>query len=246
MQTIVPLMKFALTAGLTLVIASTAAGAEPLDGDGVIVIDISEGMGADAMVTSVNPTTNHGDSPVLAIKSIDYSIKKTYLRFDLTRVPEDAQIEAAQLVFTTNNNHAKEQTIEVFGLMDGHDGEKWAEGLGGETNSLEEGINYENAPANALKVGGGENAQSEFSGGVLASDVLHLGSFEVLRKMGIAGVTYIFSTTELIDFLNADSKGGVTMILTAIDRQNSQDVGFSSKEDTNRPAPELRLKWKNP
>lgn len=227
----------------SLVFSSMAAGQEVFDGEGVVAISTGEGRGADASAMSGNNLTlNFGDHRVLAVKSIDYAIKKVYLRFDLGSLPDGAKIGEAQLVLTSYNNHAKEQTIEVFGLLDGHHGEEWAEGAGGESHDLETGITYANAPGNAPSVGGGESREAEFSGGVLASETLRLGQFQTTREGALSGDVFTFSSPELTGFLQTQTNGLATLILTAQNRSNSEDVGFASKENLEQPGPELRLK----
>lgn len=209
----------------------------------VIPVPTGEGRGGDASIMGGDKAAlNFGTEQNLAIKSIDYSIKKAYLRFDLKGLDMDQQAAKATLVLTSANNHAKRQTIEVFGLLDDTASESWGEGSGGESTSAADGITYENAPGNAPRIGGGPSAADEDHGGVRSADAVLLGQFETSRTNdALSGDVFEFTSEELTAFVN-DRKGRTaTLILTAADRTNSQDVGVASKEHPHLPAPEIRL-----
>jgi hypothetical protein len=106
---------------------------------GQFEITTKTGNGADACVMKTKPTIVFGTNTTLAVKAISYSVKKAYLRFDLTEL-KGAKIKEATLVLTTAMHHANEQVIQVVGIKAG---ETWDENT----------LTWEHAPAGTVELG---------------------------------------------------------------------------------------------
>lgn len=165
--------------------------------------DVNTNFGADAQL---RVKANNNDN--------DFS-RKTYLQFDVSGI---GTAETANLQLTIpnpvpalgSNNNDLTYTFNVFGLNDGVTAEDWDESL----------LTWNNAPGNDIT-----------SRNLLNSDATLLGTFTVTGR-GAPGEVIDFTSFELIDFLNMDTDGLATLILTRATVQTSDTVVhvFSSKE----------------
>ena len=94
------------------------------------------------------------------------------------------------------------------------------------------GITWETAPANDRRSGGGSfDEKKQRGGGVDASRALYLGSFEMDNTDYVlsrgAGHEVAFDADALVDFLEADTNGVVTFILTRITSSGSLMCAFA-------------------
>ncbi len=223
------IQRFGGNGGHNLVFASKEHGGSPEptlsglgEGGSTATIDTNIGLGADSWIQQGNATTNHGNNTSLVTKGGNASTtRKIYLRFDLADV-DLANLATAGLDMTviTNNQGGggstpQNHTVEVFGLMDGDAGELWDESA----------ITWNNAPANL----GGNN---------LDTNAIPLGSFLVLNHSSPQNV--LFSSDELLTFLQADTNGAATLILRRTAGGGSNLV-FASGENTSNPGPALVL-----
>ena len=187
-----------------------------------VSITTNDGNGADAYVRLGNPTTNY-DGADLTVKNAGggSTTRKGYLRFDLAALPAQA-IDASIMFDVALNNQGgggttpQEYTVNVFGLDDAHAGENW----------VETGINWNNAPANGSNNG-------------VTGDAALLGTFDVSDDA--AGSSTLFSSPDLLDFINADTDGLATFILTRQVNNGSHNLIFASGEDGTLMAPTLTL-----
>ena len=185
----------------------------PITGCGSITT--VRGAGADAYVRGgTYANTNFGSETYLYLKStptLDFA-RKVYVRFDLP--PPASPLTRARLTLThaivaSGNDGPK--TIAVHGLNDGMFGEGWAESA----------ITWNNAPGN------------DTAGiGVLPSATTLLDSVSVPASPAV-GTTVSIDGPALVNFLNADTDGLVTFILTVVEG-TGQGTGFgpASKEYT--------------
>lgn len=192
----------------------------------------ADGNGADTYVRQGQPDNNFGAVSSFVLKGGNASTtRKGYLRFDLSSI--DGPITDAILTLTvaTNNSGGSSpqpgQTfnVDVFGLTN-ESLDNWVEGDNGADNSPVDEITYGNAPAN-LSPG------NNFDG-----DALSLG---VLNVPGtLVGETVTFSSPELLDFLNSDTNGLVTLLMR---RQlgGSNNLAFRSKESDTPPQLDLTI-----
>ncbi|MDY0167380.1 MAG: DNRLRE domain-containing protein [Thermoguttaceae bacterium] len=188
------------------------------------LITTADGAGADAYVENMTGTrvnNNYGGTTAVQLKnagpdpntSNQYLSRKTYLRFDLDAVGAlDTQI--AWLELTAASGTSGTYAFDVYGLLDGHAGEGWTESGSGS-------ITWNNAPGN----------DTGSLDGVLGDDAVYLGQFATSGYS--SGQVLQFGSQELIDFLNADTDGRVTLILTRFthdDNYGGHSNSFHSKE----------------
>ena len=187
-----------------------------------ISIDTSDGSGADSYVKKGNATTNYGAATQIVVKDSGSgsTTRKGYLRFDVAS--PGGYFTDATLTLDVNMNNSgggdsttpRQFTIRVHGLKDGDAGEDWAEG----------GITWNNAPANAT----GNNK--------INADAVLLGEFIVPAELT---PTVTFSAGTLNSFLNADTDGRATLILTRQGGNGSYNLSFAPKEEVGFNAPTL-------
>jgi len=183
-----------------------------------------DGVGADAYVRLGTPTTNYGSATDVLTKNngSGSTTRKSYLRFDLSSLPQTA-LEAWLSFDTFVNNEGgggttpQEQVVNVYGLDDGDAGESWGEST----------ITWNNAPANNTS-----------NNGILGNASL-LGQFTV-SAADVPGRT-MFSNQNLVDFVNADTDGRATIILTRVSSNGSWNLGFASDEHATFLSPTLSI-----
>jgi len=164
----------------------------------VAVIPTSIGSGADAYIESRydNPATenqNFGSSTTLELKNngnpaSSWLYRKSYLRFDTSALGGHQTLDAT-LKLTPYGTDSSSQTFNLFGLLDGDAGESWAE----------TGITWNNAPANDT-----------------ADNDIDLSRATLLAQFagGASGATIELGSSALLDFINADTDGLITLIVT--------------------------------
>lgn len=217
---------FAMRRTMVALVALVAVGCVVAFGGQVraasISIDTGDGNGADSYVQKGNATTNYGTNTQVVIKDSGSgtTTRKGYLRFDIGS-PGGYFADATLTLDVSMNNPGggnstppQQFTVRVHGLKDGDAGEGWAEG----------GINWNNAPANVT----GNNK--------INANAVILGEFIVPAVMPS---TVTFSGGALSSFLNADTDGRATLILTRQGGNGSHNLGFASKENGGFNAPTL-------
>ena len=218
--------KATLFGTAALFAALTTARATPT------LIGTYEGNGADLNVrggTVAGDNHNNGMLRVRNAANLD-GARKAYLRFDLSKLPSpvknatNASVTLQLLPAEGNSPNDKNWTFDVFGLNDGAPEENW-----GETS-----VTWNNAPVSdpaspvALKTG----------------KVAALGQFTVAGK-GVAGDKIVFSSPALLKFLQADTDGLATFIITRREQGNGANDNvthiFASKESSKIAAPVLAV-----
>lgn len=156
------------------------------------------------------------------------SSRKAYLRFDVSQLAAMKTAKSATLNLTMAPAEGASPadrvwTFQVFGLKDGNAGEDWNEGA----------TSWDNAPANDTASTSG-----------LTDQATSLGTFTVTGK-GEEGATVSFSSADLLRFLQGDTNGKATLIITRKETGDSQADNvvhiFASKENTKFAAPGLSL-----
>jgi len=185
-------------------------------------LDTSNGNGADTYVRLGQPTTNFGGAGNVVVKDSGggSTTRKGYIRFDLSSL--GGVHTGSEIALTTSVNNQggggttpQMFTVNVFGLNDGNAGESWDEGT----------INFSNAPANR-------------SGNAIGGGALFLGQVTVPNNA--TPDTVSFSSPAVDAFLNQDTDGNVSFILTRDGGSGSHNLGFFSKESSSiSPAPTL-------
>lgn len=229
------------TAQVNVYVYEKSITTEDHDGDGV-----PSGNGADATIVARGGTDlNYGGEPGVSIRNSSSGFhRKGLIRFDLSTVDTDIVDAGLQLeIATTNTGLIDDWTYNVFGLVESSDygdgklDEFWAEGTknGEAPDGL--GITYRNAPGNGSGGGGVYDSINGTGGGVVDSLTVFLGTFQI--RDGIREIIE-FRSDALKQFLNDDTNGIATLIITRVDGSNNV-IAFSSKENTSFIAPTLNF-----
>lgn len=192
-------------------------------------ITTADGNGTDGYVWGGQPNNHVSDELLLLKNSLDLSgpHRKSYLRFDLSRIPKGAiQNAELSLRFTPTGwglaSHLGSSEFEVYGIID--------DSLDGWNSKT---LNWENAPANVTD-----------SGTELApSATVYLGKFDVPR--GIQSGNYGIRGERLVDFLNRDLNRQVTLVIVRTTQENRGGGlvhAIASKRHPTLPAPSLAVK----
>ena len=199
------------------------------------------GRGADAQLFGwSNYLKNYGGAPTMIARNFTSFPLKSIVRIDRAAFPQDVETAALELeISTTNTGLIAPWTYNVFGLNDGNAGESWTEGTedGVETGGAE--VNYDNAPGfpDNTPYGGAYDPGVTNSGGVLDGETTFLGTI-TLREGRREKVS--LASPELTAFLNADSDGQVTFLITRVE-STTNSISFATKENTTFAAPRLYL-----
>lgn len=174
---------------------------------------------------------NFGNLDILRVRNSVNLInaRKCYIRFDLSSLPSPVkQAKSATLALTTGNSEGaspsdKTWTFRVYGLANANPGENWPENA----------TNWDNAPAN-------EVAKTT----ALTKDAVPLGTFTLDGK-GEAGKPVTFSSPELLTWLQSDSDGKATLIITRDEPGDTPSDNvvhiFASKENSKLAGPQLTI-----
>ncbi|MDQ3815207.1 MAG: DUF4886 domain-containing protein [Armatimonadota bacterium] len=192
----------------------------------------AQGQGADTSVRGGETSSrNFGHMDILRVRNASnlQGARKVYLRFDLSALPTPVKsATGATLTLTIAPAEGaspadKVWTFTVYGLKDAVAGEDWSEPT----------ANWDNAPANDVK-----------TAAAVMQDAVALGTFTITGK-GEEGKTVTFSSPELVKFLQSDTNGKATLIIT---RNESGDTTtdnvvhiFASKENAKLAAPSLSV-----
>lgn len=204
----------ALIAAIAL-LYGTPAVAAPFD------ITTADGSGADTYVSYQNgPTPAAGGAQDLIAWNFPSNwLYKVYLRFDL--LPITRSLAGATLTVTTIDGQFKTApACAIWGLNDGDAGESWGELT----------TDWTDAPANDTGNATGFLANATF-----------LGVFENVQE-GVPGGTGDFSGDALKNFLDADTDGRATLMITS----PGGYTDFASRENTNGFAPPTLTVEENP
>jgi hypothetical protein len=214
---------FIFSAAALLSVAATSQAAP-------VSLTTAQGKGADTSVRGGSfATRSFGSLPVLKAcnwPNLEHA-RKAFLRFDLSALPskiKDAKSATLNLTIAPAEGKTpadKVWTFQVSGFKDGGTGEDWSEGA----------TTWDNAPANDAKT----------ASGVTEAATL-LGTF-TLTGTGEAGKTVSLSSPELLKFLQNDSNGIATLIITRVEAGDSSTTNvvheFASKENGALAAPSL-------
>jgi len=203
----------------------------------------ASGNGADSYVfrnqhgpTGASMDDNYGQCENL---ETDYKVSggagKVYLRFDVTGFPLPVENAAIDLTTSSFNYSIPATTFEVYGLSDGHSGENWQEGdecSADATSSAH--ITYNNAPGN-------DNSDT-VNNDVLASEVTPLGTYT--KSTAPFNMVDKFTSMDLVDFINLDTDGLITLIVVPDDASFQNNNSFyASKEHSTLDPPSMYLTY---
>ena len=180
------------------------------------IITTAHGNGADASVIGENngsQNNNYGSDTVLTAQ--DYTAASswlTVLRFDISDSPD---VISGSMLDLTRFSTFNTGNYRIHGLNDGENADNWGEST----------ITYMNAPG------------LTFAG--VGRDDVDLTKAPLLGMGSAATVSQSFSGAALDAFLNADTDGLVTFILTP--DANGNGIQWASKENGALAAPTLRI-----
>jgi len=190
-------------------------------------ITTADGNGADSYVQSTlggnnAANANFGSSGGVLIKhdtGLPGNNRMGYMRFDISSVTDPIVGVSLDLSFLSFNANAgaNPSTYNIYGLVDGHAGEAWGELA----------ITWNNAPGNNTGSAAGVTAGATF---LDASDLFFPAS---------VGTVLSFSSSAMLNFVQNDTDGLVTFIMTRRQR-NFRTEAFASKESVS-PAPTLNI-----
>ena len=196
---------------------------------------------ADTRVVGVGDnreTYNLGGELSLPVRGHDWAggVYTSYLAFDLTDLSANEVISGAVLQLT--NDSAVDQNLKIYGLSDSYTGgadgyneaelgENWLEGTGLWGSPAGPGeINGDRAPAFDEQTGTLNPAQTTLLGEI---DFTGSEATDTLIE---------FASTELIDWLQTDTDGRITLIIQAASNTTLINT-FDSKETSNAPKLEI-------
>lgn len=145
--------------------------------------------------------------------------RKSYLRFDISSLSQPAASAEFSLAINNLGSTPGERVIVVWGLID--------ESL---DNWSEDTITWDNAPGNDV------SSTWEFD----ATKAVQLGTFTVSDDDYSAGDIVTFSSPALTNFVNSDTNGYITIMLSRQDTSGAW-ISCASKEHTSLPAPKLTI-----
>ncbi|MFI4910937.1 MAG: hypothetical protein ACIAQZ_04650 [Sedimentisphaeraceae bacterium JB056] len=186
---------------------------------------------ADTDIRQDSPTYAKGDRTVAVVQNSSGKNKKMYIKFQLPVDFGTALAVDFKIVPEINYNTLWNWEYNLFGLEDGAEGNDWPESSPGEIpgQSYMSGVTWENAPGN------------DPATGAMTSDVTEkLNSFNIYSEVGV-DVTAV-SSQAMVDFINTDSDGFVTLIMTRTNPSTALDQ-LATKENTTYAGPRLVITY---
>ena len=208
---------------------------EAWEREGWRVISTREGRGRDTSIRFQDQkSAARADAPLLSCKHSSFrqtNERHVYLGVDLSSLPGDHVIDTAELVLQIEPTHlghaavVPDCTFKVWGLLD-QSLDEWDE----------DRIHFGNAPA--VTQGTVQLDQSA---------LVPLGEFVI--EQGVASGSRKIASKELVDFLNSDTNGLVSLIVQRV-TDELEDGGivhaFASREHPTAAAPVLKLRTETP
>lgn len=203
--------SFGVIGGLLLATGSASAA---------LVTPATGTNGGDTFVQN-GSTTDNSAANDLVVKftgtSADTTNRKAYIRFDTATLPAPGTIGVASLTLGVSINNGggtgtpsttpQNFTFNIYGL---NNGSTAGNGKLGEDWGLN-AINYANAPANDTA---NANLAITGSGTVDGGQAALLGTFTVTEFQPAGSVVTALSGASLVNFLNSNTDGRVTFIIT--------------------------------
>lgn len=147
--------------------------------------------------------------------SVSGGQNKIYIRFAIVN-DLMGTVRNAELHLVVAENDGGTSVVEVYGLNNNDAGEVWDENT----------ITFNNGPAN--------DTANDF----IAARVTLLGSFNVYST-DVVGTLKIFTSSDMITWLNADTNDTVTFLLRRTDSNFGSSLCFASGESTTYEGPKL-------
>ena len=163
-------------------------------------------------------------------------ITKAYFKFELPVDFDVATSASFEITFKNLANAAWYLDYQIFGLKDTASGNDWQDlAPGTYTGASSGGLTWNNAPAN--------NTTEDYTNYTddFTSDATGvLGGF---TRSGGIGVTHNISAQALIDFINTDSDGVITLMMSRLNSATASSDLFYTREDASPLSPTLNLTY---
>ncbi len=190
---------------------------------------------ADTDIREVAPTYAKSDRDVFLIHNKSGGAAKSYIKY---QIPFDLiEVLSAQFEITRTFAGPWNYVYNLYGMNDDAAGNDWPELSPGEIpgQPYTAGLTWNNAPVN--DTGSGDGFTADASG--------PLASFQVLGSNNGGSAPDIYTTAvspALAQFINLDSDGVLTVMVTRQDVNNSNDL-FATKEHATLEPPKLLLTY---
>ena len=203
-------------------------------GDGWQMLTTAFGRGRDSWIQSNPSIIATGDEPFLRIKhtSLDSKLeRKAYVAFDLSRFQKYEVLEAEFVL------HVEPSELGFASLVP--DAEFVVHGLTDEMQDewSEDGLSWKQAPAH--------DSAPEHHTVPVSGSTKELGRFSV--PQGSTRGSFTIRGQGLVDLLNQDTNGIVTLIITRSTDESARNGlvhAFATKENTRNAPPILRVRTK--
>jgi len=199
-----------------------------------LAVTVNLVVSADADIREAVPDLAYGIRTDLYASTAAANSMKTYLRFELPADFGTATSATLSIVRTRVASATVNLYYNLYGLNDGAAGQDWGETTAYITApaDVQTGLTWNNAPANSTTNTFNSNATS-----LVTSVQLPSGN-----NGGVVGSTHNFSNQALVDFLNIDTDGLVTLMISRTNTTSAYD-SFASDEHATYAPPTLTLTY---
>ncbi len=189
---------------------------------------------ADADIRETAPDLAYGIRTDLYASTSAGNSMKTYLRFELPADFGTATSATLTLVRTRVASATVNLYYNLYGLNDGAAGQDWAETTSYVTApaTVQAGLTWNNAPANSTT--------NTFTSD--ATSLVTLVQLPMGNNGGIVGSSHDFSSQALVDFINTDSDGVMTLMISRVNTTSAYD-SFAANEHATYAPPTLTLTY---
>lgn len=187
---------------------------------------------ADADTRQSSPDYSKGDRADHYVRNLDNGSAKLYVKFELPADFATATSASFKLIRSVRNT-SYTLHYNVHGLNDNAAGNDWRD--------LSPGVDYMGAPSGGLTWNNAP-ANDTASNNEFTSDATGvLGTFFCPLADAVGG-EYGISGQDLLDFINTDTDGVITLMVSRHSYTSSADQ-FAAREHTNYDAPILELEY---
>ncbi|QDU33271.1 hypothetical protein KS4_13160 [Poriferisphaera corsica] len=193
---------------------------------GTVSLDLSPHGDADIRSKDLADNGYNRETLVIGNTGADPSSTRSYKAYIRYALPEDFY-EATDATFTITRAVAGpwNYTYKIYGLDDGI-GEDWIEANG------PSGTTWNNAPGNVA------TSPWEFSSSIVVGEYTVIGT----KNDGVAGDSYSIDSEDLVDFVNNDSNGFITLMIGRTNLSSAVEQ-FASRSHGSFNAPTLSLTY---
>ncbi len=191
-------------------------------------------VSADADIRETAPDQSYGIRTDLYSATSAGNSMKSYMRFELPADFGTATSATLTLVRTRVASATVNLYYNLYGLNDGAAGQDWAQTTSYVTApaTVQAGLTWNNAPANSTT-----NTFTTDATSLVTSVMLPMGN-----NGGVVGSSHGFSSQALVDFINTDSDGIMTLMISRVNTTSAYD-SFAAYEHATYAPPTLTLTY---